>query len=510
MSGKREYGDYQTPDSFAFRVCKYLKEKRKINPSIVIEPTCGTGNFIKNSLIFDAEHILGIEINPKYCELCQSSITDNRVQIINADFFSLNLATVIKNRRDVLVIGNPPWVTNSALSTLNSANLPRKVNFKGLKGIDALTGASNFDICEYIILQLISLLYGTNTTIAMLCKTSVARNVFAELNRNQIPFDACDIFEFNANKVFGINASACLLVIELSDNNAVSNFCSVYLFDKPEILMNRINYQAGELHNQTTYSCDDFSGKSCFEWRQGVKHDCSKIMELSLQNEYLVNGLAETVDIEPNYVYPLVKSSMFKSAIIDSSDKYVIVTQKAIKEDTSHIEIDAPKTWKYLSAHRGFFEKRKSSIYNNAPDYAMFGVGEYSYASYKVGVSGFYKKPLFSLLSSENGRPIMTDDTSYFICLPTYDAAYTAMLILNSPNIQDFLCSIAFLDSKRPFTKKVLNRIDFQKALDVIRINDLVATEKQLGLKQRFNKEMLLGFKSLLEFGQIKLPLYAN
>lgn len=258
MSGKREYGDYQTPDSFALSVCKYLKEKKKINPSIIVEPTCGTGNFIKNSLIFSAEHILGIELNPKYCELCQSSITDPRVQIINSDFFSLDLKAVIKNKKDVLVIGNPPWVTNSTLSTLNSANLPPKVNFKGLKGIDALTGASNFDICEYIILRLISSLHDTNATIAMLCKTSVARNIFAELKRNQIPFNACDIFEFNANKVFGINASACLLVIELTDHNTTSDFCSVYSFDKPEMLVNRINYKAGELYNQTTYGCDDF------------------------------------------------------------------------------------------------------------------------------------------------------------------------------------------------------------------------------------------------------------
>lgn len=37
MSGKREYGDYQTPDSFALSVCEYLKEKRGINPAVVID-----------------------------------------------------------------------------------------------------------------------------------------------------------------------------------------------------------------------------------------------------------------------------------------------------------------------------------------------------------------------------------------------------------------------------------------------------------------------------------------
>ena len=65
MSGKREYGDYQTPDSFALSVCEYLKEKRGINPAVVIEPTCGTGSFIKNSLIF-----VSMLYSPLYNKIC--------------------------------------------------------------------------------------------------------------------------------------------------------------------------------------------------------------------------------------------------------------------------------------------------------------------------------------------------------------------------------------------------------------------------------------------------------
>ena len=91
MSGKREYGDYQTPDSFALSVCEYLKEKRGINPAVVIEPTCGTGSFIKNSLIFNADCIIGIDVNKDYCEECKNRINDSRVQILNADFFSIDL-----------------------------------------------------------------------------------------------------------------------------------------------------------------------------------------------------------------------------------------------------------------------------------------------------------------------------------------------------------------------------------------------------------------------------------
>lgn len=507
MSGKREYGDYQTPEFFSLAVCQYLKDIRKIMPSVVIEPTCGLGSFVKSSLIFDASEIIGIEINPEYCNVCSQTVNDHRVQILNADFFDFDLKSIVKGKEQLLVVGNPPWVNNSTLSSLNSDNLPRKLNFKGLKGIDAITGASNFDICEYIILQLITSLYNTNATIAMLCKTSVARNIFAEMKRTHTNFKSYDMFEFNANKVFGINASACLLVIELSNENNSADVCDVYSFNNPNVVKYSFGYVDGKFYSDTAKEATDLSGKCCFEWRQGVKHDCTKVMELSVEGATFTNGLNETVSIEAEYVFPLIKSSMFKSPIADAFGKYVIVTQKNVREDTSHIETDAPKTWRYLTLHKEHFLKRKSSIYKNAPDFSMFGIGDYSYSKYKVGVSGFYKKPLFSVLVSKDGKPVMTDDTSYFICFPSYDTAYTAMLILNSERVQNFLLTIAFLDAKRPYTKKVLERIDFHMIIQTISTTEIVESEEQLGLKKYFTKEMFDEFKLLPELSQESLKL---
>ena len=51
MSGKREYGDYQTPIGFAEKICHYLKDYHHIRPTAVVEPTCGVGNFLKSSLL---------------------------------------------------------------------------------------------------------------------------------------------------------------------------------------------------------------------------------------------------------------------------------------------------------------------------------------------------------------------------------------------------------------------------------------------------------------------------
>ena len=498
MSGKREYGDYQTPIDFAEKVCTYLKDYRHIKPSAIVEPTCGVGSFLESSLLFEANEYYGIEINPEYCDTCRKKINDSRVKIINSDFFTFSSKALIQDKRQILVIGNPPWITNSTLSALGSNNLPIKANFKGLKGIDAITGASNFDICEYIILQLINEYKDTNTVISMLCKTSVARNIFKELKRNYINFLSCDILEFNAAKVFGISASACVLIIQLSEKTVSSNKCNVYDFEKPDIVKSQFGYSDGQFYSKLDSDTENFDGRCCFEWRQGVKHDCSKVMELTLRNMVLQNGQKEIVHIEDDIVFPLIKSSMFKVPVIHSFSKYVIVTQKKAREETGHLEQDVPKTWKYLNDNIELFESRKSSVYRGAPPFSMFGVGDYSYSKYKVGVSGFYKKPLFSVLFSDDGKPVMTDDTSYFICFENYDLAYVAMLLLNSNKVQNFLTRIAFLDAKRPYTKKVLERIDFDKIVESLTICELSETEQKLELPCYITVPMYDVFKALL------------
>ena len=505
MRGKREFGDYQTPAAFAERFCRFLKEHRHVAPSAVVEPTCGVGNILKSSLMFQANEYYGIEINPEYCRQCRDSVSDERVKIIHADFFSFSIRPLISDKSRVLVIGNPPWVTNSTLSALDSDNLPRKANFKGLKGLDAMTGASNFDICEYMILRLIYEFRDTNAVIAMLCKTSVSRNIFQELKRNGVAFSSCEMIEFSAFKVFGVHADACILLIQLSDQADSSDICNVYDMDDPETTKTQLVYSDGKLCCKSYAGADNFDGQCCFEWRQGIKHDCSKVMELSVQNGMLQNGQKQTVQIEDSIVFPLIKSSMFKAPVIHSFSKYVIVTQRKAREKTEHLEKTAPKTWAYLNDNIKQFESRKSSIYRDAPPFSMFGVGDYSYSQYKVGVSGFYKRPLFSVLYSDDNKPVMTDDTSYFICFDSYDMAYVAMLLLNSRQVQKFLTGIAFLDAKRPYTKKVLERIDFEKIVGTLTIDDLTKTERDLGLSLHVTAPMYKRFQSSLSIGQMRL-----
>jgi len=215
-------------------------------------------------------------------------------------------------------------------------------------------------------------------------------------------------------------------------------------------------------------------------------------MELTKKDGKFYNGNLENVDIEETCVYPLIKSSGLKKYIVSETSKYVIVTQKKIKDNTSILKTTAPNTWDYLCNNLQSFENRKSSIYKGSPAFSIFGVGDYSFSRYKVGVSGFYKNPLFVLLYGE--KPIMMDDTCYFISFPTYEDAYVAMLMLNSDEVQSFLRNISFSDSKRPYTKKVLERIDFGKISTALTFEKLCETETHLNLPSFITCEMYRKF----------------
>ena len=47
---KWQYGDFQTPDILANAVVEVLKRNHKLTPSVIIEPSCGKGAFIRAAL----------------------------------------------------------------------------------------------------------------------------------------------------------------------------------------------------------------------------------------------------------------------------------------------------------------------------------------------------------------------------------------------------------------------------------------------------------------------------
>ncbi|MBQ9026716.1 MAG: hypothetical protein IJ104_10165 [Methanobrevibacter sp.] len=484
---KKELRNYQTPIYITDEICGYLKNDLKINPEVIIEPFCRIGNFLKSaSDTFPESKLIGIDIDKKNLNEVDSTIPN--ITLINEDIFSLKFENI--NNDSYLILGNPIGVTNSELSkiSLNQSNFKNKTDF------EALSRNSNIDISEYVILKIINEFKDTNTTIAFLCKTTISRNVFIELIENEIPYSFIKQINFNSHKAFKIDADACLFVIQFGGKPLTDKTCAVADISNPSEAIYKFGFKSDKFYSNID-DIPDLEGECQIEWRQGVKHDCAKVMELMYEDKHLINKNNEDVNIEDTLVYPLLKGSKLKKPIITETSMFTIITQKKIKQDTTYIENEAPKTWKYLNDNKDFFDNRKSSIYEKAPDFSIFGIGDYSFKKYKVAISGFYKNPIFSLVYSE--KTMMLDDTCYFLSFDDYDLAYITMLILNSRLVRKFLKNIAFIDSKRPFAKKVLKRVDINKCLKLLSFSDLEETESELELDTYLTKEKLRKYEEL-------------
>ena len=111
--------------------------------------------------------------------------------------------------------------------------------------------------------------------------------------------------------------------------------------------------------------------------------------------------------------------------------------------------------------HKDILDGRKSSIYRNRPRFCVFGIGPYSFAPWKIAISGLYKNMSFVVVPPCDDRPVMVDDTCYFIPCQSKEEAYLLFELLSSEEAKAFLKSLVFVDSKRPITVDVLRRVSF-------------------------------------------------
>ena len=471
-SSRRDLGDFQTPVELAAGVLSAVGYSGNKFPR-VLEPTCGRGNFLvaASASAPSPAQMHGIEVQPVHAADARDALASSGVPttIEVGDIFTYDLASIAWHTDgQLIVVGNPPWVTLSELSALSSTNVPPRRNIRRASGISAMTGDSNFDIAEYIWIRLLVELRDQDPTIVLLCKTSVARRILTLAHSLCLPLAESKLWRIDAKAHFGVAADACALMMRLE--HGMSEFdCEVYAsLDAltPESVMSVID---GELVARADryLAVAALDGRSPETWRSGVKHDLAAVMELKVDGEKLRNGLNEVVDVEPEFVYPLLKSSDL-NADRSPGSRRVLVTQKRLQGGTDELRAVAPRLWAYLSAHATDFANRKSSVYRGRSQFAMFGIGDYTFAPYKIAIAGLYKSPRFRLLAPVDEYPVIVDDTCYFLPFDTRADALIVLALLRSRPAVDLLESLFFPDSKRPVTKKLLTRLDLASLADIV------------------------------------------
>ena len=461
-----ERGDWQTNLGLARAVIARVAGTLR-SPETVIEPTCGEGSFlVAAGERFPRATLVGYEINAQYTRMARAALrrSGRQASVVTKDFFALDWERELRGRSGpILVLGNPPWVTTAQLGAIGRSNAPEKSNSRGLRGLDAVTGKSNFDVSEWMIERLLEALEGREATLAMLCKAAVARRLVATIASRELAVGPVGLWRIDAGVHFDASVSAVLFVAQTADAKASRAPLSwpVYAnLDAPEPESSLGVIDGVLVADAARFVRTRHLAGTCEpEWRSGVKHDCARVMELARDGDAWRNGLGERVDIEDELVHPLLKSSDVANDRA-APTRAMIVPQRALGEDTRTLRARAPRAWRYLSRHRALLDARKSSIYDNQPPFAIFGVGAYSFAPWKVAVSGLYKRATFTLVGPHEGRPVVLDDTCYFLAFDDERSARRAVVALRSEAASDFLGARIFWDAKRPITKSILQTLD--------------------------------------------------
>ena len=467
---KTEFGDFQTPKILAQRVCALLVD-RGLHPAGVLEPTCGGGIFLDAAIraFPSARRLLGFDINSRYVANAQSLLKESHpavdVQVRQTDFFRTDWAAVLTELpKPWLILGNPPWVTSAELGSLGSSNLPEKTNLHRERGIDALMGKSNFDISEWMLTRGLEWVEGQEASLAVLCKVTVARKVMRNAWRHGHRLRRAELRRIDAFRHFGASVEACLFVVSGAPEDGEAE-CTVYDSLQDTGPSSQFGFRDGELvadlrlYDRWKHLAS--TGRRYYRWRSGVKHDCAKVMELrQCGGDSYVNGLAEEVGLERRFLYPMLKGSELTNGAVAEPTRWMLVTQAAIGEDTAQIESEAPCTWRYLCAHADLLDHRRSTIYRKRPRFSVFGVGAYTFQPWRVAIAGLYKRLNFQVVGSFEDKPIVLDDTCYFVPCGSHAEAICVRDLLRSKPAQEFLNAFVFWDSKRPITVALLDRLD--------------------------------------------------
>lgn len=498
---KAEFGDFQTPAELARQVCDFLIQQG-VQPASVLEPTCGLGHFLSAAVdtFPQAERFVGLDINPHYVKQASRALQSNaaKITVSQADFFEVDWGKIISDLPEpLLIIGNPPWVTNADLTTLESANLPQKNNEQNLPGLAAKTGKSNFDISEWMLTHLLQQLNGRSAILAMLCKTSVARKVMTTAWKNGQGDGRFSLHLIDAPHYFNAAVDACLLVYNTTQPSGEAA-CPIYDDLTAETTQTTIGFRDGRLlANVPDYKrWGHLRGQmQSYRWRSGIKHDAAKVMELTKDNDTYWNSLGDKVFLEDSYLYPMLKSSDLAQEVTPSPSRWMLVPQRTTGEETLTIKHQAPQTWAYLVNHRAALNNQKSSIYKNRPPFSIFGVGSYTFAPWKVAISGLYKQLQFTVIGPYEGKPVVFDDTCYFISAHNEKEARFLARLLNSEIARQFYQSFIFWDAKRPITIEVL------KQLDLFKLAQELEVEQQM-------RQLATPQKSARHPQQLALPIF--
>lgn len=481
---KRKFGAVFTPSEWAYKLVEKHFFKEWLDGATVLDPTAGEGVFlkaffgiaIKQGIKLTNERIsrlYGIELNKNFVNnFYNSTATEFSIEFPKTNFIQGDIFFQDKEIKADLLIGNPPWVNFSDLEETYKERVKHLyIDFGLVKNQkDLLLGNARTDIATLVIAKVIHSNLNKNGKAIFFLPLSIFQNdganqEFRSYSIRGVDFAVEDILDFNGEKIFedilgryGIahfrrdKKQEFPIKYHVLTNGKWKTHKARPLFSLTDPLT---VFDSVEAENRLGNFQKISLPKYC-QPRQGI-NTCGA-NDIFFFNSYeildnervrIINKLGDDIITSKKYVFPLTVSSTLTSPN-PKPEKVILVPHF---DDGKPIDLETLKKdealFNYLSKYQTVLQNRKGVLINTWINkgfwWALMGVGEYSFASYKImwkafGDSIFRPKVLApnSYLGSWQGNQSL----NAYIGVSTLQEAKQVFNKLTNPLIQEYLSSL--------------------------------------------------------------------
>ncbi|WP_136716226.1 N-6 DNA methylase [Halorientalis salina] len=483
----------------------------------VLDPGCGSGAFLAACIDRKREamteesprsrvdrvtsSIVGIDLNPvavksaklAYCASLFDELTAETVSTVSVPVFLTDALGLMREddlrfdgetttgQFDALV-GNPPWVPWERLPAAIKDRLREQyVDDLGLQphgGAAARLGHSNDDLSIPFVWVCIHRYLREGGRASFVLKRDVMRGAAGAVLRGLQVGDRSlsveHVHDFAALEPFAeVGANAAVYTFEADAEASVPIDTTVWqerdgtdpVYGTDDELRETTRTRRTELRPIDPEDATTAWVRADAE--RGALGDCAHDIRHGLKDDAnAVFGLERTDldDLEPDLVYPYIKSRHVRKYGLSGHDLRLVPARAAGEDNEAWLSRELPRTYDYLSAHREELLDRSSSWLETGPFYSVFGLGEYTWADYKVAWCRLGFKPDFTVVSTREDpdlgeRQVVPGDHYMFIATDHRETAHFLCALLNSATYQRTLRDIAS-NGKASLSKSVVSELN--------------------------------------------------
>ena len=486
---RRRLGEYYTPSGVAELAVDELDVDDHASET-VLDPGCGSGVFLaacidaKIDALRDdhapddlieiiTDTVYGIDLNPvavksaklRYLLALAPLIDDSDVAQLELPVFLTDSLGVTRDDQirfggkhlDLCVdhlVGNPPWITWGTLSeSVREAWRERYIDELNLlphRGMETRLGHANDDISVPFVWVCIHRYLAADGQASFVLKRNITKGPAGRLFRTQHvnarPVAVRHIHDFNRLRPFGDGVDVQAAVYTLQADTKPAFPIAV---DSWRAASTHPSFTTAEMMRKTlaceqtgVVPVDDDPASSWVredaerralgacehDIRHGVKDDATDVYSLDR---------SQVEDLEHDHVYPYIDSKHVVKYGLFGHDLRLVPIRQANEDNEAELRETCPKTYEYLASNRQALDNRSSAWLERGSFYNVFGLGEYTWAAYKVVWCRLGFKPEFAVVSTVDDedvgeKMVVPGDHFMFIATDDKDEAHFLCGLLNS------------------------------------------------------------------------------